>query len=76
MKIGPSLMKERLAINKKNRELAFEHIEKVGASYIPSASSFFMMSVKGMTGEQFGLAMPAKKILLAGNRPNGRNISA
>jgi histidinol-phosphate aminotransferase len=68
MKLGPSLMKERLGINKRNRDLAFEHIEKVGASYIPSTSNFFMMSVKGMKGEQFGQAMAAKKILLAGNR--------
>jgi len=68
MKVGPSLMKERLEINKRNRELAYEHIEKVGASYIPSTSNFFMMSVKGMTGEQVGVAMAAKKILLAGNR--------
>jgi histidinol-phosphate aminotransferase len=68
MKVGPSLMKERLEINKRNRELAYEHIEKVGASYIPSTSNFFMMSVKGMTGEQVGVAMAAKKVLLAGNR--------
>jgi histidinol-phosphate/aromatic aminotransferase/cobyric acid decarboxylase-like protein len=68
MKVGPSLMKERLEINKRNRELAYEHIEKVGASYIPSTSNFFMMSAKGMTGEQVGQAMAAKKVLLAGNR--------
>jgi histidinol-phosphate aminotransferase len=68
MKVGPSLMKERLEINKRNRDLAYEHIEKVGASYIPSTSNFFMMAVKGMTGEQVGMAMAAKKVLLAGNR--------
>jgi histidinol-phosphate aminotransferase len=68
MKVGPSLMKERLEINKRNRDLAYEHIEKVGASYIPSTSNFFMMSVNGMTGEQVGVAMAAKKVLLAGNR--------
>ncbi|MDP9169845.1 MAG: aminotransferase class I/II-fold pyridoxal phosphate-dependent enzyme, partial [Acidobacteriota bacterium] len=68
MKVGPSLMKERLAINKRNRDLAFEHLEKVGAVYIPSTSNFFMMSVKGMTGAQVGQAMAAKKIMLAGNR--------
>ena len=68
MKVGPSLMKERLEINKRNRDLAYEHIEKVGASYIPSTSNFFMMSVKGMTGQQVGEAMAAKKVLLAGNR--------
>ncbi len=66
MKVGPALMKERLAINKKNRDLAFEHIEKVGVSYIPSVSNFFMMSVKGMTGPQVGEAMAAKKVMLAG----------
>jgi len=68
LKREPALMKERMAINKKNRDLAFEHIEKLGASYIPSVANFFMMSVKGMTGAQVGQAMAAKKIMLAGNR--------
>ncbi len=68
MKVGPSLMKERLAINKRNRELAFEHLDKLGVTYTPSTSNFFMMSVKGMTGVQVGEAMAAKKIMLAGNR--------
>jgi len=68
MKVGPKLMKERLEINKRNRDLAFEHLEKVGVSYIPSTSNFFMMSVKGMKGEEVGKAMAAKKVLLAGNR--------
>ena len=68
MKVGPSLMKERLEINKRNRDLAFEHLEKIGVSYIPSTSNFFMMSVKGMTGVQVGEAMAKKKVMLAGNR--------
>jgi histidinol-phosphate aminotransferase len=68
MKVGPRLMKERLEINKRNRDLAFEHLEKVGVSYIPSTSNFFMMSVKGMKGEEVGKAMATKKVLLAGNR--------
>jgi len=68
MKVGPSLMKERLEINKRNRELAYEQIEKLGGAYVPSTSNFFMMSVKGMTGPQIGEAMAAKKVLLAGNR--------
>jgi len=66
MKVGPSLMMERRAINKKNRDLAFEHMEKIGVSYIPSTSNFFMMSVKGMTAAQVGTAMAAKKVMLAG----------
>ena len=68
MKVADSLVPERVAINKKNRDLAFEHIEKIGASYIPSYSNFFMLSVKGMTGAQVGDAMAKKKVLLAGNR--------
>lgn len=64
----PGLMKDRLAINKKNREYTYEHLDKIGASYIPSTSNFFMMSVKGFTGAQIGTAMAAKKIMLAGNR--------
>jgi histidinol-phosphate/aromatic aminotransferase/cobyric acid decarboxylase-like protein len=62
MKVGPSLMKERLEINKKNRDLAFEHLEKIGVTYIPSGTNFFMMQVKGMTGQQVGTAMAAKKV--------------
>ncbi len=64
----PGLMKERLAINKKNREYTYEHLDKIGASYIPSTANFFMMSVKGFTGSQIGTAMAAKKVMLAGNR--------
>jgi histidinol-phosphate/aromatic aminotransferase/cobyric acid decarboxylase-like protein len=62
MKVGPSLMKERLEINKKNRDLAFEQLEKLGVTYIPSGTNFFMMQVKGMTGQQVGTAMAAKKV--------------
>jgi histidinol-phosphate aminotransferase len=62
MKVGPSLMKERLEINKKNRELAFEHLEKIGVKYIPSGTNFFMMEVKGMAGQEVGTAMAANKV--------------
>ncbi len=69
MKVESAMMKERIAINKKNRDLAMEGISKLtGAEAIPSVSNFFMMSVKGMTGPQIGKAMAAKKILLASNR--------
>ena len=66
MKANPGLLKERLAINKKNREYAMEKMDKLGVTYIPSVGNFFMMSVKGMTGAQVGTAMAAKKIQLAG----------
>jgi histidinol-phosphate aminotransferase len=66
MKTIKTMMPERVAINKRNRELAFEHLDKLGVSYIPSGTNFFMMSVKGMKAEQVGQAMAAKKIMLAG----------
>jgi histidinol-phosphate/aromatic aminotransferase/cobyric acid decarboxylase-like protein len=66
LKVADSLMVERVAINKRNRELAFEHMDKLGVSYIPSVSNFFMMSVKGMTAQQVYTAMEAKKIVLGG----------
>jgi histidinol-phosphate/aromatic aminotransferase/cobyric acid decarboxylase-like protein len=66
MKNIKTMMPERVAINKRNRELAFEHLDKLGVSYIPSNTNFFMMSVKGMTADQVGKGMAAKKIMLAG----------
>jgi histidinol-phosphate aminotransferase len=66
MKVNATLMPARLDINKKNRNLAFEHMEKVGVTYIPSVSNFFMMSIKGMTAAQVGTAFAAKKVMLAG----------
>ena len=62
MKLGQPLLTERRGINKKNRDLAFEHLEKLGVRYIPSHTNFFMMEVKGMTGQQVGQAMAAKKV--------------
>jgi histidinol-phosphate aminotransferase len=66
MKNIKTMMPERLAINKRNRDFTFAHLDKIGVSYIPSGSNFFMMSVKGMTGAQVGTAMEKKKVILAG----------
>jgi histidinol-phosphate aminotransferase len=66
MKVNATLMPERLAINKKNRDLAFEHMQKIGVSYIPSVSNFFMMSIKGFNATQMHDAMAAKKVMIAG----------
>jgi histidinol-phosphate aminotransferase len=68
LKVERALIKERMAINKRNRDLAFEQIAKLGASAIPSETNFFMLSVKGMTGPEVNKAMAAKKIMLAGHR--------
>jgi histidinol-phosphate aminotransferase len=66
LKANATVMPERIAINKKNRDLAFEHMDKIGVSYIPSNTNFFMISVKGMTAAQVETAMSAKKVHLAG----------
>jgi histidinol-phosphate aminotransferase len=66
LKANATVMPERIAINKRNRDRAFEHMDKLGVSYIPSVSNFFMMSVKGMTAAQVGTAMAGKKVMLAG----------
>jgi len=66
MKASPTLMPERVAINKRNRDLTFEHMDKKGVAYIPSETNFFMMSVKGMNATQVYAAFEKKKILLGG----------
>ncbi len=66
MKILPAMLTERIGINTKNRDLAFEHMEKIGVQYIPSNSNFFMISIKGFTAAQIGAQMGAKKVQIAG----------
>jgi len=66
MKVAKTMLPERLKINKDNREFAYNTMDKLGVTYIPSGTNFFMMSVKGMTGAQVGDAMASKKIFLAG----------
>jgi len=66
LKANATVIPERMGINRKNRELAFEQLEKTGVSYIPSESNFFMMSMKGMTAEQMYTAFEKKKIILGG----------
>ncbi|MEQ1758430.1 MAG: aminotransferase class I/II-fold pyridoxal phosphate-dependent enzyme [Vicinamibacterales bacterium] len=69
LKVEAKLIAERMAINTRNRDLAYEQISKLtGAAAIPSTSNFFMLSVQGMTGPQINKAMAAKKVLLAGHR--------
>jgi histidinol-phosphate aminotransferase len=66
MKANATIMPERIAINRKNRELAYGQMDKLGVGYIPSQSNFFMMQVKGMTAAQVYTAFEKKKILLGG----------
>src|ERR1700722_17733937 len=57
MKIAKTMLPERLAINKRNRDYTFELLYKACVAYIPSNANFFMMSVKGMTAAQVYDAM-------------------
>lgn len=66
LKANETVIPERIAINKRNRDLAFEQMSKLGVGYIPSVSNFFMMSIKGMSAEQMYSAFEAKKIMLGG----------
>lgn len=67
MKANPGLLKERVEINKQNRDLALEHIQKKGGIVLGNpVGNFFMLGIKGMTGSQIGAAFSAKKIQLAG----------
>jgi histidinol-phosphate aminotransferase len=68
LKVEAALLKERIAINKRARDAAFEQIARLGAAAIPSETNFFMLSVKGMTGPEVNKAMAAKKVMLAGHR--------
>jgi histidinol-phosphate aminotransferase len=65
LRASQAVLPERMAINKKNRDRAFEFMDKAGVAYISSVSNFFMMSVKGMTAEEVSKAMAAKKVMLA-----------
>jgi histidinol-phosphate aminotransferase len=66
MKVLPAMLKERIGINTRNRDLAFEHMQKIGVGYIPSGSNFFMISIKGFTAAQIGAQMAEKKVQIAG----------
>ncbi len=66
VKANATVIPERIGINKRNRELAFEQMDKLGVGYIPSVSNFFMMSIKGMTAEQMYAKFQENKILLGG----------
>jgi len=66
LRASKAVLPERMALNTKNRDRAFEFLNKAGVAYIPSVTNFFMISVKGMTAEEVYKAMAAKKVMLAG----------
>lgn len=58
------LVMERRAYNKRVREDTCEFLEKKGVKYIPSETNFFMITVKGMSGQQVNQAMAQHKVFI------------
>jgi len=63
------LVSERRAINKKVREDTFAFLDKKGIDYIKSETNFFMMTVKGMTGQQVNEAIGKHKVYIGRTWP-------
>jgi len=66
LKANATVIPERVNTYKRNSDLAYEQMDKLGVTYVKTVGNFFMMSVKGMTGAQVGTALQAKKIYVAG----------
>jgi len=63
------LMKERHDINKAARDMVFANLDKKGINFIPSETNFFMMTVKGMSGQQVNEAMAKYKVYIGRTWP-------
>ena len=59
-----NLVAERHDINKRVREDVFELLQKKGVDFIPSETNFFMMTLKGMTGQQVNEAFAREKVYI------------
>jgi histidinol-phosphate aminotransferase len=59
-----NLVAERHDINKRVREDVFEFLQKKSVDYIPSETNFFMMTLKGMTGQQVNEAFAKEKVFI------------
>jgi len=51
-------------VRKQIRENTFSFLEKKGISFVPSQGNFFMMEVKGFTGQQVNTAMATHKVMI------------
>jgi histidinol-phosphate aminotransferase len=63
------LVAERRAINKKVREDVFAFLKKKGVDYIPSETNFFMMTVKGKSGQDVNQEMAKHKVFIGRTWP-------
>ena len=64
-----NLVPERRAINTRVRQDVFEFLEKNRIAYVPSETNFFMMTVKGMTGQEVNQAMAKHKVFIGRTWP-------
>jgi histidinol-phosphate aminotransferase len=64
-----ALVPERHAYNKSVREDVFAHLHKRSIDFIPSETNFFMMTVKGMTGQEVNQAMAKHKVMIGRTWP-------
>jgi len=64
-----SLIPERRAYNKGVREDVFAYLEKKNVDYIKSETNFFMMTLKGMTGQQVNDAFAKHKVMIGRTWP-------
>ena len=63
------LMAERKKINKDIRQDTFAYLEKRRIDFIPSETNFFMITVKGMTGQEVNQAMAKQKVFIGRTWP-------
>jgi histidinol-phosphate aminotransferase len=64
-----TLVSERHDYNKGVREDVFEFLHKKDIDFIASETNFFMMTLKGMTGQQVNEAMARHKVLIGRTWP-------
>jgi histidinol-phosphate/aromatic aminotransferase/cobyric acid decarboxylase-like protein len=63
------LIAERHDINKRVREDTFEYLQAKNIDFIPSETNFFMITVKGMTGQQVNDAIAKYKVYIGRTWP-------
>jgi histidinol-phosphate/aromatic aminotransferase/cobyric acid decarboxylase-like protein len=64
-----TLVAERRAINKRVRDDVFAFLQKKKVEFIPSEANFFMMTVKGKTGQEVNQAMAEHKVFIGRTWP-------
>lgn len=64
-----TLVEERRAINKRVRDDVFEFLHKNNVAFVPSEANFFMMTVKGKTGQEVNQEIAKYKVYIGRTWP-------